>query len=286
MIDLIARALNPLLMIALPLALGISLARRYRVDWRFFGLGVISFTLSQVLHIPFNAWVLSPVFTRLGLGPAAQGAGAVVIALGVGLSAGLFEESARYLLIRLWPRPERRWENAMMFGAGHGGLEAILLGLLVGYGFFQALALRGVPLESAVPAEQLAATQAQLAAYWALPWSQALLGAVERLGALGVHLGLTILVLQAFTRQHLGWLGVAVGWHTLVNAGSLLLLPLLGPYGTEGFVLTCGALSLGIAFRLRPPSRPSADVSNPELPRFRPPPAELTPDQLEDSRYA
>ena len=165
MIDLIARALNPLLMIALPLALGVSLARRYRVDWRFYGLGAISFTLSQVFHLPFNTWVLLPLFTRLELAPATQGAGAVVFALGVGLSAGVFEESARYLLIRLWPRPERRWENAMMFGAGHGGLEAILLGLLVGYGFFQALALRGVPLETAVPADQLAATQAQLIAY-------------------------------------------------------------------------------------------------------------------------
>ncbi len=124
--DTLARALNPLLMIALPLALGVSLARRYRVDWRYFGLGALAFFASQVLHIPFNAWVLLPGLTRLGLGPAAQGASAVVFALVIGLSAGIFEESARYLLIRLWPRPERRWENAMMFGAGHGGLEAIL----------------------------------------------------------------------------------------------------------------------------------------------------------------
>jgi uncharacterized membrane protein YhfC len=284
--DTLARALNPLLMIALPLALGVTLARRYRVDWRYFGLGALAFFGSQVLHIPFNVWVLSPGLTRLGFGPTAQGASAVVFALVIGLSAGIFEESARYLLIRLWPRLEQRWENAMMFGAGHGGLEAILLGLLVGYGFFQALALRGVPLETAVPAEQLALTRSQLAAYWALPWHLAILGAVERLGTLGVHLGLTILVLQAFTRRHLGWLGLAIGWHTLVNAGALLLLPAIGPYGTEGFVLACGALSLGIAFRLRPPSQPTADAPASGTPLLRPIPGEPTADQLEDSRYA
>ena len=71
-----------------------------------------------------------------------------------------------------------------MLGAGHGGLEAILLGLLVLYGFFQAVAYQGVGLSSLVNTAALLALAAWGA--WATEgvialFALASLGAVFRL---------------------------------------------------------------------------------------------------------
>jgi hypothetical protein len=46
------RALNALLMIVLPLALGACLARRYRVPWSPFGWGAVTFIGAQLVHLP------------------------------------------------------------------------------------------------------------------------------------------------------------------------------------------------------------------------------------------
>ena len=45
------RALNALLMIVLPLALGACLARRYRLPWTLFGWGAVTFVGAQVVHV-------------------------------------------------------------------------------------------------------------------------------------------------------------------------------------------------------------------------------------------
>lgn len=53
----LTHALNALLMIALPVALGIFLTRRFHLGWRLFFIGAATFILSQVGHIPFNLLV-------------------------------------------------------------------------------------------------------------------------------------------------------------------------------------------------------------------------------------
>ena len=53
--------INPLLMMLIPLALGIFLARRLGGSWRLYGLGAATFIGSQVAHIPFNIWTLNPI---------------------------------------------------------------------------------------------------------------------------------------------------------------------------------------------------------------------------------
>ena len=48
--------LNGLLMIAIPLLIGAYLTRRFKLGWGLWWIGGITFILSQVGHIPFNAW--------------------------------------------------------------------------------------------------------------------------------------------------------------------------------------------------------------------------------------
>ena len=46
--------------------------------------------------------------------------------------------------------------------------------------------------------------------------------AVERIFSLVFHLSAAVLVLQAFTRRNNGWLLLAIGWHALVDFGTIM----------------------------------------------------------------
>ncbi len=291
--DVIIHSINALAMIALPLALAVLFVKRLKVEWRLFLVGAATFIASQIGHIPFNSFFLPRVFTRLGLSVQQTGFPLIGAALVVGLSAGVFEEGARYLVYRIWLRKERSWREALMFGLGHGGAEAIIFGGLATYGLIQAIALRGADLSSLVSADRVAETAAQLEAYWTLPWYGALLGAVERMFALAIQISLAVLMLQAFTRRQVRWGIAAVLWHTLVDASALFAIQSWGVYNTEGLMAVAAIISLVIIFMLRDilsdavESTPKRDAETLRAARLIPTTnaEDLTLEQIEDSRY-
>ena len=288
--DVLVRVLSASLMVAMPLGLGLVLARRLRLRWGLFAIGAAAFVGSQVLHLPFNAWVLGPLFQRLGLTEATQGLPLAIVAAAFGLSAGVFEEGARAVVYRFWLKGSRSWSQALMFGAGHGGIEAILLGGLVSLTLFQLINLRGVDLATVFPAEQVALARAQVEAYWSAPWYEALLPAVERASALCMQVSLAVLVLQAFTRRNPLWIVAAIGWHAWIDAVAVFALPTWGVYVTEGLVAILALASLAILFALRTPD-PMEPVASPggvtpvlKFAQVAEAPT-VTPDKLEKSRY-
>jgi uncharacterized membrane protein YhfC len=284
--NIVARVLNFSLMIAMPFGLAVYLARKFKTAWRLFGIGAATFILSQVFHIPFNHWVLNPLTGKLGLSLSSGGIQLAAIGILYGLSAGLFEETARYLGYRWWIRDARDWSSALMFGTGHGGIESILLGVLVLVGFVQAAAFKEIDLTTLFEPDRVQVVRAQIEAYWSVPWHLAILGAVERLGAIPVHLSATVLVLQSFRAKNRLWLGLAVGWHMLVDAAAVYAVQTWNPYITEGIVLIAGLISLGVVFALRaedvPEEAPLPEMEKPEI-GFQP--KDPSEEQLEDSRY-
>ena len=121
--DIAVRLLNGLLMIAMPIALGIYLARRTGQRWKLYLVGAVLFVASQVQHIPFNLVVLNPILEQLGFGDGSFNASLVVGALLLGLFAGLFEEITRWLGLRYWIKEARSWSSSLMYGAGWGGIS-------------------------------------------------------------------------------------------------------------------------------------------------------------------
>lgn len=285
--DIFVRGLNALLMICLPLALGALLAKRWILSWGLFGIGAATFVASQVLHLPFNSLVLNRALVALGWSnPASleKLAGGAILA---GLSAGFFEEGARYLTYRFWAKEARSWGEGLMLGAGHGGIEAVLLGLLAGYALFQALALRGSNLAAMVPADQLQLAQTQLQAYWELPWYGALLGAVERLFAICLHLSLSVMVLQCFARRQHGWLALAIGWHAVVDTVAVAASLRLGVYWAEALVGLMALASVGIVLALREKAAALQPAPASPVPpvRWGQMDVPVTTEQLDDSRF-
>ena len=287
MFDIAIRSLNALLMIAMPLALGVYLFRRLGTGWRLFGVGALTFIASQLLHIPFNIWVLNPFIRWLDKSMASTPY-LIVAALLLGLSAGIFEEVARYLVyrFRLKAKRDRSWANALMFGAGHGGVEAMITGALVFISFIGFLAARNADPAS-MTAEQLAAVQQ----YWSLSWYDYLLGALERFSAICFHLSAALLVLQAVVRNNIWWYVAALLWHAALDFVAVFASQTWGAYVTEMILLGMALVSIGIVFALRktdglPDAVGLPDVAPP--PEFTPvavEPEEVSVEKLEESRY-
>jgi uncharacterized membrane protein YhfC len=246
------RILNFVLMIALPVLLGLLLSRRHKTRWGLFGVGAATFIASQAVHLPLN-FGLTALFEQGALPAPPEAWRLPFNAVALGLTAGLCEETARYLAYRFWIKSARTWREALMFGAGHGGIEAILLGALTGAAFVNFVALRNVDVATLpIPAEQQALAARQIADYWSAPWHAAMLGAVERVFALGFHLSAAVLVLQAVKRRNLLWLLAAISWHTATNAAAVFTLGTWGPYWAEAAVGVSALASLGVIFALKP----------------------------------
>ena len=280
-----AHLLNGLLMIAMPVGLAIYLTRRWKFGWGLWFIGAATFILSQVGHIPFNS-AASAILNRTSMVNWSKPNQLIFNAIFLGLSAGLFEELFRYGMFRWWAKDARSWRKGILAGAGHGGVEAIILGGLVLYSFMQFAAYRNVDLATIVPAAQLEAAQAQITTYWSATWYASLLGALERLFTIPVQIALSVIVLQTFTRKQWFWVWLAVLYHTLVDASAVYLLKPLGMYGTEALVGGFAVLSIIIIFSLRQPEPDNPQpvpVSPMPMPKLEP--VEETPDNLDNSKY-
>ena len=283
--------LNGLVMVGLPLALGFYLDRRYHLGWRLWAIGAAGFILSQVGHIPFNS-LLTWLFQK-GILPAPPASwypffNQVVL----GLSAGLWEELTRYAIFRWWAKDARSWRKALMLGAGHGGIEAIIFGGLVLYSLLTMVQLLGADLSKLVPASQLAQAQAQVQAYWSAAWPLTLLGAVERVFTITSHIAFATLVLQAFTRKNFYWVWLAVLWHAMLDTTAVYFSQAWAgrpwaPYAVEGLIGVCTLLSLAIIFTLRQPEH--APEPEPAAPAPIPVPVikeiKETQESLDKTRY-
>jgi uncharacterized membrane protein YhfC len=244
-----------LIEIALPLVLAFVAWRRLGVRWRYFGYGALIFFLFQLIsRVPIVQVIQTLIQPQLVASFALRIAWLAALAL----TAGLCEEIGRYVGYRwLMRREEKTWGKALMYGLGHGGLESMLLvGGLTLLGLINLLVLPSVI--GTLPAEQRATVEQQLAAVSAQPDWLPLLGAWERLWSIAFHVAMSVIVLQVF-RRGLGWLGLAIAAHTLVDFVAVGLPMLLGLQGMaallapEAVVTVVGLISLWAIWALRDP---------------------------------
>lgn len=224
-LSLLAMALVALLCVVVPVGAFVWIATRRTADcgrrwpgvWRAFWAGVLAFVVSQVLtRIPLMTLVVP------GLDPDVSGfllSGPVA-----SYSAGLFEETGRLVLMLLAMKAFHRWIDGVTFGFGHGGIEAILLvgltmvsnlvlGILINAGQWPAIAASLPPQAADQVFTALTTTDA----------SMYLLGGVERLSAISLHIACSVIVLAGIVhhRKALAWL-VAVVLHGTVNLAAIL----------------------------------------------------------------
>jgi uncharacterized membrane protein YhfC len=280
--------LSALLIFGLVIGLGISLTRKFRLGWRLFWIGAGTFILSQVGHIPFN-YGLTYLFQQ-GILPSPPVSWALIFnSIVLGLSAGLWEEGFRYAAYRWWAKDARSWARGLLLGAGHGGIEAIITGLLILTAYISMVITSSLDLQATLPPEQLDLARQQIEAYWSTPWYLSMFGFLERALVLPVHLALSLLVLQTFLRNQKRWLLFAVLFHTAVNAFAVFISQQYGIIASEAVLalFTLAALGIIIAVRQPEPVEEPLVASEPVQPvQLEPEDVEETLENLEKSRYS
>jgi len=261
--------------ILFPLFLGLWLRRRFRVPWKLFAYGALVYVAVQLPRYVGIQVLQSYLRDTLQAGTIYMVAWIAFAAL----TAGLFEEGGRYLGYRfLWGKEEKTWPGALMYGAGHGGVESIVLvGLVSIWSLLQFIALQQIDM-SALSPEELATVEEAIQIFAAVPWWAPLMAALERLLAITIQISLAVLVLQVFRRGRFYWWWLAVGYHTVVDLLVVLAPYLLAQYlppeattfptesitllfalVTESITLLFALLGIGIILRLRPaPAEPLA----------------------------
>jgi len=241
--------------ITAPLALAVLIARRYHARWLYWLYGLLVFLLFQgITRVPVMVFVQTRPPVREAL---KEPVWFWPFLLFAAATAGLFEEGGRWLAFRfVIPREERRWRTSLMLGAGHGGLESIAVGLAALATLVAYLVVTLVPAETfSGYAEQIDQAKKYFAG---VPSWVPLLGGWERLGALAIQVGLSVMVLQAFLRGPRWW-WYALAAHTIVDFTTVGLLHIVeknwqrtaGMLATEALVGVYGLLALWFIAAMR-----------------------------------
>ena len=263
--------LQVLIMMGLPFALLVWLGRQWRpwpIPWGLAGAGALAWIGAEVVHFPLNSgltWLVRhDLLPRPG--HAWQGVYNAVI---LGLTAGLCEELARFVVLRFWRKRARSFREAVVLGAGHGGVEAIFFGGLAALGLLNVLIASSMDLGAAgLSPEELAAAQAQLAAFYGAPAWSPLLAAWERIPSVFFHLALSSLVMLAVVRRRAWPLAAAILLHATADATSIYLLPRAGAVLTELAITASMPISAAILWATA--RRLPAPAEDPDRPVARP----------------
>jgi uncharacterized membrane protein YhfC len=230
MTPLSAMFLQGALMVVFPIVFWLVAARRLRLGrhgWAVIGYGCLFFMLSQFVNTPLRLLALA-----LGIGTGFAQIAAFSLIAGVG------EETARYVAMR-WVGQIREGLDrrvATVYGLGHGGFESLMLGLGV-------LATALLVANGGPNVNPALAAQAQIVA--ATPPYVFLFGVVERLIAVALHVGLSLIVMRAVLARDARQLLLAIAVHALANGGALALQRLFNyALVTEGYLAVVAGLAL------------------------------------------
>lgn len=250
------------LMSLLPVVLGIFLVRKLKVSGKLLFAGAVAFIASQVVHLPLN-WAIGLLGPPRGVGLLPLPYMAII----AGATAGVCEEVARYVALGVALRKIRHsWTEAVVFGAGHGGVEAMILGALVAINLGAMILLQVRPGLLGLEGETLTQVMKASDTFWRTPWHAPVAGGLERVFAMSAHIGMSVLVMRAIATRKLAYLFAAILAHTVLNAVAVVAAARLSIFWTEVLIALGAACLLGVAFVLRKarwPERPLQEIDGP-----------------------
>lgn len=244
--SIISMAVSAVVGIAVPILMAWWLVKKHQVRVTPILVGAGVFVLF--------ALVLEPLVHKAVLG----GTCGVTImgnvwyyALYGGLMAGLFEETGRFLAMKFVLKKEPGTaKTGLGYGIGHGGTEMILLfGLTMISNLVLSIMINSGQSDvilSSTPAEAQEQLQGQFAQLETLGPGLLLIGLWERISALILQLGLSLMVWTAVRRGG-KWLWLypaAISLHFLVDAVAVILSKSATPAAVETIIFAL-AIAVG-----------------------------------------
>ena len=226
------------------------------IYYRKKGADILPFFIGCAVFFLF-ALVIESMFHQLILVKSPVGAtiqnNIWLFALYGGLMAGLFEETGRFVAFKTVLKKYRgNDKNALMYGAGHGGFEVIaVLGLtMIGNIYLSVLANTGMAssLMANAPAEYSATLQSQVDAIAAVAPPMFLLGIVERIFAVTVHIAFSVIVWFAVKKGRTVLYTVAILFHALLDGITVIVSKSHIAHAEIVTEICVGVLAVAIAF--------------------------------------
>ena len=139
------------------------------------------------------------------------------------IMAGVFEQCGRHIVLKYIMKKNRTPENAVMYGIGHGGIEilAVLLPSMILYLVIAVLFSAG-NIENAlstlnITEQTAAAALPSVQAAAAFDYAMMAMNVIERLFALLLHIGLTVVVYYGVVNAKKICLPMAIVLHMLAD---------------------------------------------------------------------
>ncbi|MBR4459870.1 MAG: YhfC family intramembrane metalloprotease [Clostridia bacterium] len=193
---------------------------RARTNLRYLLAGAVGFLVSaRVLELGVH-WLCivadNPVSRFI------NGNTAAFVLYGI-VMAGVFEECGRHIVLKYIMKKDRTRENAVLYGIGHGGIEvlavilpAMVLNLVIAVLFSNGNveeALKTLQITEETAASALPSVRAAAA----FDYGMMAMNTVERLFALLLHVGLTVIVFYGVLSGGKGYLPLAILLHMLMD---------------------------------------------------------------------
>ncbi|HHY81337.1 MAG TPA: YhfC family intramembrane metalloprotease [Clostridiales bacterium] len=205
-----------LLSLIFPIALAIYFCRKHKAPATSVLFGALTFFVFQlVLRIPLLQ-ILSPIYP--GKQPVAEFGWwkLFLYSLFLAVTAALFEEGGRVIVYKIFLKKKGDWKNAVAFGIGHGGFEAIsivgisyinnlILMLMINLGFLSASGNAEDPISQAV--RLMIDTPSYLF----------LLAGIERFFTIILHVGFSLLVVYGMSSKKYIYILYAFLGHFILN---------------------------------------------------------------------
>lgn len=214
-----------LISLAAPIALFFIWKKKTNAKASSFILGCVTFFMwALILESFFHKVVFSLTGTAIT-------GNLLYYALYGGLAAGLFEEFGRRFAMKAGMKGNLKTlnkENAIMFGIGHGGIEAILVcavseisnvstSIAINKGGLAAV------LDKVADGAAKDALYQQISVLWTYNGGVFFAAGIERLSAMAFHIGASYLVYKAVADKKAGYFFLAVALHAILDAGTMLL---------------------------------------------------------------
>lgn len=224
-----------------PLVIWFLLTRLLKVSWRFVGLG----NLTWLIALPFI--VVVPLLATTLFGGADPSNRQIVWGVALSFTAGIVEETSRY-----WRysrnavlREKTSEREAIVAGSGHGGMEALVLGIQ----------------NSLLPLAMILFMPQTLPPYMSdsnAVASFAIVGGLSRILFIFVHIAFSLLVWRAVSQRKPGLYAVAVILHILLDLLGFVA-PVFIPGADVFLALPLLALTAWVVMRIARNTRSEAD---------------------------
>ena len=239
--------------VVMPVALIIWVVRRHHTGFAPVAVGFLVFFVTQMV-------VRTQLINGLSLIPTVQAfivQNPVLYIIILSFSAGIFEEFGRLFGFSVMLKHRRELRHGVAYGIGHGGIEAVLL---VGASYVSNIIFASMinsgsmdsltQLLPGIAGNQLSAIQATLVS---TPPVTFLLGGLERIFAIALHIALSVLVLYGVRTKHIRFTFIAILAHGLVNFGAVMLGQYVNIWISEAFMLVVAVLCIIFVRKMRAP---------------------------------